>query len=126
MVAAGPSGKRVLLVEDDATIREALAYILEAEGYAVVSAADGREAMNELRGPQRPHLILLDLMMPGMDGWEFRREQQQDRDLASIPVVVFSAVDLADQKSAYLGAVGHLEKPVEPKRLLETIKRHCG
>ena len=126
MTSAPHPPRRVLLVEDDDLIRQALTTILEVEGYAVLTAADGEEALRRLQGPQPPDLILLDLMMPGMDGWQFRREQRQDRALASIPVVVFSAVDLAEQKAAGLGAAGHLEKPVEPRKLLATIRRLCG
>jgi CheY-like chemotaxis protein len=125
MVPAEQPRKRLLLVEDDDLLRETLTTILEAEGYAVLTAADGEEALRRLHAGERPDLILLDLMMPGMDGWQFRREQARDRELASVPVVVFSAVDTADQKGTTPGVAGHLEKPVETRKLLETIRRHC-
>jgi CheY-like chemotaxis protein len=126
MVSAPKARKHLLLVEDDEAIREALTFLLEAEGYAVTSAVDGREALERLRGPGRTDLILLDLMMPGMDGWKFNEELRHDPALAGVPVVVFSAVELADQRASGLGAAGHLQKPVETKKLLETVRRHCG
>jgi CheY-like chemotaxis protein len=81
----------VLVVEDDRDIRECMADALEMEGYAVSSASHGREALEKLHGGLRPDLILLDLLMPIMSGWEFRQAQLADPLLSGIPVVIVSA-----------------------------------
>jgi anti-anti-sigma factor len=121
-VRRGPD-KRILVVEDDEATREALKLALEAEGFVVSCAGDGRQALDLLRtGGERPALILLDLMMPVLDGWRFREEQKQDPALASIPVVVVSA---ATDVPASLGVADYLEKPVEVGHLVETIRSYC-
>jgi anti-anti-sigma factor len=112
--------KTVLVVEDHADTREVMKVFLEGEGYGVFCAADGQEALDSLRSAGRPSLILLDLMMDGMDGWQFRHEQRQDPALASIPVVVISAVD-----DALGGAARFLQKPVEFDHLLAAVREHC-
>ncbi len=91
MLSAPPDKPRILVVEDDLSTREALSMLLSAEGYGVSTAADGVAALEQLRDGQRPGLILLDLMMPLMDGWQFRHEQLRDPSLANIPVIVCSA-----------------------------------
>src|SRR5574340_1100683 len=102
----------VLLVEDDAAIRDALRELLEAEGFVVQGAANGREALARLRaGGHRPRLILLDLMMPVMDGWEFRQAQRGDPALARIPVVVLTAADGAEDLIADMKVAACLSKP---------------
>jgi CheY-like chemotaxis protein len=123
MTTAGPGGKTILVVEDDAATREALAMILGGEGYTVVGAANGQEALGRLRGDVHPDLILLDLMMPVMDGWQFRREQVRDPALAAIPIVVLSADGNVHQKATSLRAADYLQKPVDPEHLLEVIRR---
>src|SRR5690349_1848715 len=85
-------GHYVLVVEDSTDARQMLASLLEVEGFAVRTAANGREALDQLRAGPPPCLILLDLMMPVMDGYQFRAEQRQDPGLSPIPVVVVSAV----------------------------------
>ncbi|PLS79555.1 MAG: response regulator, partial [Chloroflexi bacterium] len=86
------SSATILVVDDDSGIREALTDILEDEGYAVRSACDGQAALDLLRQQaEPPALVLLDLMMPRMNGWQFRSEQRRDPALANIPVVVISA-----------------------------------
>ena len=80
-----PTGQAVLVVEDDAAARQALVLLLGTEGYAVSAAANGQEALAFLRTRPPPDLILLDLMMPVMDGYEFRRVQRQDAALARSP-----------------------------------------
>ncbi len=125
MRANPQSDKSILIVEDDANIRDALATILEMEGYTVSGAANGQEALNYLRQTQPPRLILLDLMMPVMDGWQFRHEQRQDPKLAAIPIVVVSAAGAVQQQAAALGANGYLQKPVEVDELLTAVQRHC-
>jgi CheY-like chemotaxis protein len=83
--------RSVLIVDDDAALRETLADALTDEGFTVSFSVNGLEALQALRAGLRPDVILLDLMMPVMDGWRFREEQALDRELASIPVVVITA-----------------------------------
>jgi CheY-like chemotaxis protein len=119
MSSDSPSGRSVLLVEDDPTLLGAMKMVLEWEGYEVACATNGQEALEMLRAGERPALILLDVMMPVLDGWQFREEQKRDPDLASIPVVVVSAVEGAGS----LDAAGHIQKPFEVEELLETLRR---
>ena len=116
----------VLVVEDNAEVRQALVALLEGEGYRVVEATDGVSALRLLRtGEVQPCLIVLDLMMPRMSGWDFRREQSNDRRFAAIPVLVLSADPLASQAER-IGAAAVLPKPADPERFLELIGRHCA
>ena len=85
----------ILIVEDDEDLREMMAQLLALEGFKAETAANGREALAYLALGDRPDVILLDLMMPVMDGWEFRRQQVTDPALAAVPVVVLSAVEPA-------------------------------
>ena len=117
--------KNILVVEDDPDVREALVAFLEAEGYSVVEANHGAEALERLRDAGHFCLILLDLMMPVMNGWEFREHQQKDPALAEIPVLVVTADNTAVRKAADVGAVGCLLKPVEFPELLDYIGRYC-
>jgi two-component system, chemotaxis family, chemotaxis protein CheY len=104
--------RRLLIVEDDAEIRASIAELFEAEGYEISMAEDGREALELLRRESEPPgLILLDLMMPTMDGFEFRAEQQKDARLAAIPVLLMSAGGDLGAKAAALGTKGYLKKP---------------
>lgn len=110
---------RILVVEDDVDSRAALVECLRAEGYDVSCASDGTEALGALRYGDRPDLILLDLMLPGMDGWDFRAVQKQDPLLASIPVIGVSAVGkLTDAET--------IRKPVRVEALLEAVRKHLG
>ena len=86
------SSGAILIVDDDNDVRSALSELLEEEGFSVKGAPNGREALALLRGGTvHPAVILLDLMMPGMDGWDFRSEQMRDPQLAAVPVVIVSA-----------------------------------
>jgi CheY-like chemotaxis protein len=115
----------VLVVDDDADVREATQLVLENSGYSVQTARDGRQALEILRkSPERPCLILLDLMMPVMDGWRFRVEQQHDAALAPIPVVVLSGATDTHRSADSLCADEHISKPVSLDRLLETVRRY--
>jgi CheY-like chemotaxis protein len=113
----------VLVVEDDFDLCDALVPILEYEGHRVVSAANGREALDRLQTMPRPSVILLDLMMPVMDGEQFRAEQLRDPSLASIPVVVLSAHAQAEERAARIGAVACLRKPLDIDVLLDQVRR---
>jgi CheY-like chemotaxis protein len=116
----------VLIVEDNGGTREALALLLQAAGYTTGEAEDGRSALTYLRCHPPPRLILLDLMMPGMDGWEFLRERRKVSDLARIPVVLFTAEGGLDASSVWaLGANDVLHKPADPDDLLATAGRYC-
>ena len=118
-------GRLVLVVDDDRDIRESLIETLEDHGYAAIGAGNGVEAIDVLRThPARPCLILLDLMMPVMNGWEFREAQRRQPDLASIPVVVVSAAGPRAEIPA-IPADGWLSKPVDFDALLATIRPFC-
>jgi CheY-like chemotaxis protein len=113
---------RILVVDDEAFIRLYLEEVLVDEGHDVRSASDGAEALRLLReGEPSPDLILLDLMMPGMNGWEFRKEQAADPGLAGIPVVVVSGAGDVQAEAARLGVQGYLAKPFFPEMLLAAI-----
>lgn len=116
----------ILVVDDDADVRGSTALALGLGGYDVLGAADGQEALDGLRRGPRPDLILLDLEMPGMDGWGFRREQLRDPALASIPVVLCSAVWDLPQHARTLQAVAWLKKPFSIDRLLDTVEKLCA
>lgn len=125
MSPASRSNKCVLVVDDDVDIRESLEMALGAHGYSAIMAEDGAEALATLRDGTRPCLILLDLMMPGMNGIEFRAAQTRERDLSEIPVVVITgAGKLADDNTETLG-VEIMRKPIELKTLISTVKRYC-
>jgi len=117
--------KRVLLIEDDFLLREMVTMVLGGVGYMVATATNGADAFQRLRHYEKPQLILLDLMMPGMDGWHFREEQKKDPQLASIPVVVISALGDLEEMASSLGAAAYLKKPVESAKLLETVRCCC-
>lgn len=112
----------ILVVDDDPDILEALSEILEAEGFEIRRARNGKEALERLE-PDPPKLILLDLMMPVMDGWEFAQRLRQRGALASIPIIVLSADRNVGSKALDIGAVGHLAKPFELNDLLDMVKK---
>jgi two-component system chemotaxis response regulator CheY len=119
--------KTVLVVDDDRDIRDVLTDALEAEGYAVVTASDGQEALDWLRsGVARPCIILLDLMMPRMDGVQFRTELLNDSGFALIPVVVLSADPSAIVAARSLSFAGSLRKPIPLDALLAAVHAHCA
>jgi CheY-like chemotaxis protein len=120
------SAHGVMLVEDDTDIRQDLAEILREEGYPVVTAENGRDALDKLRGSSPPCLIILDLMMPVMDGWAFRAEQLRDPALAGVPVLVVSGVANVQRQASTMNAVAYVEKPIQLDSLLGTVKAHCG
>jgi CheY-like chemotaxis protein len=113
----------VLIVEDDEDLRDMMAQMLTIEGFTAATVSNGREALDYLHGPTKPYVILLDLMMPVMDGWEFRRRQQADPELAPVPVIVLSALDPV--RAAPVDAAAVLKKPLDFDRLLELVRSHC-
>jgi CheY-like chemotaxis protein len=118
-----PAQCPVLIVEDDADLREMMAQLLALEGYHTAAVSNGREALDYLRNGEKPNLILLDLMMPVMDGWEFRRRQEADPALAPVPVVILSALD--QSRAADVSADAFLKKPLDFDRLLQLVRTYC-
>ncbi len=119
----------ILLVEDDVYLLDVERQLLADEGYAVRPAINGYEALAILRGPETeplPCLILLDLMMPVMDGWQFRAEQIRDPRLAGIPVVILTADGHAVEKRDRLSVAAALTKPVALMQLLDVVQSFCG
>ncbi len=113
----------VMVVEDDADIRAALAETLEDYGFLTLTARNGQDALDQLHAGQRPAVVLLDIMMPVMDGIEFRKRQQAEAQLASIPVIVITAADDVAAKQEALAAAGGFRKPVSVPELLSLIRR---
>ncbi|WP_164019210.1 response regulator [Pyxidicoccus trucidator] len=114
--------RSVLVVEDDEDIRAAIAEILEGEGYEVTIAANGSEALDELQHMPRPCLILLDLMMPVMNGHEFLARLREVPRMQAVPVLVLTAVST----EAPPGARGLLRKPFIVEELLDAVQTLCG
>ncbi len=110
---------KILVVEDDLDLGEAVSEILTMSGYRAAHAADGIAALERLRADELPDLILLDLMMPRMDGWEFREALLRNKRLKDIPVIVFSAVS---EIAKPIKADRFLRKPVAPEALLSAIQ----
>ena len=110
----------ILLVDDDIDIREALAEVLEDEGFRVQTAANGLEALQLLRGSAPPKIILLDLMMPVMDGYQFLEEQRKDASLAAIPVAIITAGAGLDRSR--LGDAILVPKPIKLPQLLSVLE----
>lgn len=116
----------VLIVDDDDDIRDTLRELVEQDGYRVATAAHGLEALEKLRAEAGVGLILLDLMMPVMDGYQFMTEMKKDPALADIPVLVITADGNALQKARAIGARGQLRKPFTPEALLVSIAAMIG
>ncbi len=111
--------RSILIVEDDRDIRESIEELLRDEGYQVISTVHGLDALRKLRAmSELPRLILLDLMMPEMDGFTFRAEQLKDPKLAAIPVVLMSAGGELEAKAKQLSAQGVLKKPFRDLELI--------
>ncbi len=125
MVTAVQTHKRILLIDDHPLTRESLSMMLAAAGYCVALASNGADALQRLREHRRPDLILLDLSTPVLDGHDFCLKQRQDNTLASIPILIFSDADGAEEEAAALGAAGFLQKPVDAGRLLDAVRRCC-
>jgi CheY-like chemotaxis protein len=121
--------KSILIAEDNDDIRETLEEVLKMEGYQVHAVKNGREALRALKQIEGPALILLDLMMPVMNGWEFLEAQRENNVIQPLPVVVVSAISAAmalKHKEKLVSAAGYLSKPVSLDSLLEIVRQHCG
>ena len=112
----------VMVIDDDVDIRETIQDLLELRGYRVLVFGDGARALAELEGGADPQVILLDLMMPGLSGEDFRARQLSDARLARIPVVVLSGARGVDEAARRMG-VESLPKPIELDQLMQTVNR---
>lgn len=117
--------KRILVIEDDTYIRELLVELLSTEGYDVSSAVNGLEGIKKLQSQDNPDLILIDLMMPVMDGYAFRTEQLKNPTWSQIPTVVMSAEANAKEKMKPFNITAFLSKPVELETILKTVSRYA-
>ena len=113
----------ILVVDDDPDLRETICQLLLDEGYQVTGARNGLEALARLGGTPRPAVVLLDLMMPEMSGWEVRQHMLADAGLASIPVVVMTA---SQNPGGELAPAELLKKPLDLDQLLDAVRRHSG
>ena len=114
--------QHILVVDDDPAIRDVVADILEISDYAVETAVNGAEALEKIRADQ-PAAVLLDLMMPVMDGWEFLRACRREPPCADVPVVVMSAARDAHEVANELGAQAFLPKPFEVDTILSVVEQ---
>lgn len=117
-------GKTALIVDDDRSIVDGLGEYLEGDGYAVIGATNACEALALLDSGLRPDVIVLDLFMPGMDGWDFRTEQLNEPSLAAIPVLIVSASEFSRQSVlAHLAVDEYLPKPLDPATVVSALDR---
>jgi CheY-like chemotaxis protein len=116
---------RIFVVEDNGGARDSLVMLLQVEGFEAAGVENGREALRVLREGYDACLILLDLMMPIMDGWSFRVEQRHDPQLADIPIAVLTATVDPAREAQRLGAVAAFQKPLDIGRLLQLVGRYC-
>lgn len=116
--------KKILIIEDDQDIREVLTEILGDEGYDVNVAGNGEEGLECLRQGDLPNLIILDLMMPVMDGFAFRAEQCANATWCDIPVIVMSADGHVAEKQTKVGGVAYLKKPPDLDDIIKTVAKH--
>ena len=116
----------VLIVEDHSSIREPLAALLRLKGHVVLEAEDGKDALAQLKMFPNPGLILLDLMMPVMDGWTFLDRKSRDPAIARIPVVILSAVSNLHPPRQTPDIVATVEKPIDMVALLANVDKYCN
>lgn len=117
----------VLVVEDDPMLRESLAMLLKYDGFTVMVAEHGLDALQRLeQEPEAPCIIVLDLMMPVMDGIAFRAEQLKRDDLANIPVIITTGHDDAESVARATKACALLRKPFKPQQIIDLVRTHCG
>ena len=121
--ACSISEKDILIIDDDSDIRDAITQILEYEGYSVKTASNGKEGIDTVLN-SKPGLILLDLMMPVMNGLQFKTELDTHEQLKDIPVVILSADGNIAQKTQDFKISGFLRKPIQLETLLNTVKKH--
>ena len=119
--------RTVLIIEDEKLIIVSTQMVLEAAGFRVESATNGEDGITQARA-LTPDLILLDVMMPGIDGWETLTRLKHDSGTSGVPVVIFTAREHSrgHQKSAEMGAADYFRKPFEPDELIELVAKHIG
>ena len=122
--------RNILIVEDDLDILDALQSLLTDEGYTVFTASNGKEGLEKLKTIEVPCLVLLDLMMPVMNGWEFLEAKKSDVVIATIPVIIVSALRAAsalgyEATPTIKSPVGYLKKPVGLEQLLTLVQEYC-
>jgi DNA-binding response OmpR family regulator len=119
--------RTVLIIEDEKLIIVSTQMVLEAAGFRVESATNGEDGITQARA-LTPDLILLDVMMPGIDGWETLTRLKRDSGTSGVPVVIFTAREHSrgHQKSAEMGAADYFRKPFEPDELIELVEKHIG
>lgn len=118
--------KSVLVIEDDEDVRSVICDVLDDSGYLAVGARHGQQAIELLNSGLRPKLIVLDLTMPIMDGWSFRQWQLRESEVASIPVLLLSAIRNLGAEADELATAGAIEKPVDLEALLDAVARHVA
>jgi CheY-like chemotaxis protein len=125
LVQSKLSLNQVLIVEDAIDIQMLLGRVLESAGFSVSTASNGREALELLQSSDTtPKLIILDIMMPELDGYQFRKEQEKDSRLIEIPIVVMTAWADIESKAMQIGAKGYLKKPfVDIETILSTVEK---
>jgi two-component system chemotaxis response regulator CheY len=124
-VSGAPAGDWILVVDDDAAIRETLRVILEDEGYPVITAAQGKEALERLEAGPPPALCIVDLMMPVCNGWELCAELARRPALSGVPVLLVSAHDPLEAPPSGPQTVHVMGKPIRFDRLLRHVERYC-
>ncbi|MBI4518338.1 MAG: response regulator [Deltaproteobacteria bacterium] len=119
--------KKILVVEDDADNRRIVTKVLTVEGYAVVEAIDGNQALEKARA-EHPDLILMDLALPNMDGWEATRQIKADRTLQDIPVVALTAFAMRgdEEQARAAGCDDYIPKPARPMVIRAIVKKYVG
>jgi CheY-like chemotaxis protein len=117
--------RHVLIVDDDEDARCSIGVLLELHGYTVDLAENGQAALDRLRTQPPPCLVVLDLMMPGMNGWELRAQMLQDPGLSRVPVLVMSGAADLDEETGRLDAVDCMAKPIDVDRLIRTVRANC-
>ncbi len=123
MASGSPSAKILLIIDDNAVARERLGTVVAQQGYQTALAADGGEALEYLRGGARPDLILLDMLMPGVDGWQFLAELGQVLAPPAMPIIIMTSSILTRDWALDHGAAGFLKKPFSEEELLAEIRR---
>ena len=125
--AAPPNGKTVLLVEDNPHNRKIFSGMLSHAGFNVVEAIDGNEALTRVRS-DKPDLVLMDLSIPGVDGWECTRRIKGDPETRALPVIALTAHAMRgdEERAREAGCDGYLSKPVSPKKVVEVVKKYLN